>query len=584
MTNLKHFFKSTDNNLESSSSQVEYTSSSKDESKNKMQFFNTKEKSNISEIQLTHDECESIEGDPEHSTQMKQGLKARHIQIIALSGAIGTGLFVGSGSALATCGPAALFIGYVVLSMMVWLVMNQLSEMVTFIPIPGQCTLPALCFRYTGNSSFSFAAGLNLYYAQALIAPSEVTAAAYVIEYWSDVNSGAWITIFWVCMTLLEFCAVQYFGEVEFWIGLIKIFTITGLIILGIVIFFGGAPKSDGVLGFHYWKHPGSFAEHLATGNTARFLDCWTAIIKSAFAFILSPELITGCAGEAKNPRINLPKATSRFIYRMIFFYIFGSLTIGIMVAYNDETLLTAIATGEQGAAASPFVIGIKNFGIKILDHIINAAILTSAFSSGNSEFFSATRMLHSMALKGQVPRIFGRTNRWGVPYFSVALTSVISLVAYLNVSDSSSKVFTWLTNISTVSGFISWVFVGLCYLRFRKAIDYHNLNDRITFRPPLQIYGAYFTIFFFSIVALTNGYAVFFDFNGSDFVAAYITLPIVFGLYVGHMIFYKNYRLHAPLDEIDCITGLEEVEKQEAEYVAPVSKNIIMKIYYWLC
>ncbi|OXT13833.1 hypothetical protein B9K06_26055, partial [Bacillus sp. OG2] len=112
-------------------------------------------------------------------------------------------------------------------------------------------------------------------------------------------------------------------------------------------------------------------------------LACWSAVIKSAFAFILSPELITACASEAENPRVNLPKATSRFIYRMIFFYVFGSLAIGVMVAYNDPTLLEAIADGKSGAAASPFVIGIKNFGIKVLDHIINAAILTSAFSSG---------------------------------------------------------------------------------------------------------------------------------------------------------------------------------------------------------
>ncbi|KAG0682702.1 hypothetical protein C6P40_005273, partial [Pichia californica] len=228
---------------------------------------------------------------------------------------------------------------------------------------------------------------------------------------------------------------------------------------------------------------------------------------------------------------------------------------IGVMVAYNDPTLLEAIADGKSGAAASPFVIGIKNFGIKVLDHIVNAAILTSAFSCGNSEFFSATRMLHSMAVKGQLPRIIGRTNRFGVPYVAVTITGLIALVAYLNVSNSSSIVFTWLTNISTVSGFISWIFIGICYLQFRKAIDYHNLNDRVPYRPPFQIAGAYFTIFFFSLVSLTNGYAVFFDFNASDFVAAYITLPIVFVLYVGHIVWYRNYKGFKPPSEIDCIT-----------------------------
>ncbi|ODQ46487.1 hypothetical protein PICMEDRAFT_178563 [Pichia membranifaciens NRRL Y-2026] len=536
----------------------------------------------VNSVDLDLDDADS--GEKAYKTDMKQGLKSRHIQIIALAGAIGTGLFVGSGSGLATCGPAGLFVGYLILSLMVWLVMNQISEMVTFIPTPGQTTLPALCLRYTGNNSISFAAGMNLYYAQALIAPSELTAAAFVIQYWTSINPGAWITIFLVAMVALEFCAVQYFGEVEFWIGLIKIFTVIGLIIVGIVIFFGGAPASHGVLGFHFWKHPGAFTEHLVKGNTGKFLACWTSIIKSAFAFILAPELITACASEAQNPRVNLPKATSRFLYRMIFFYVLGSLTIGVIVAYNDKSLLEAIATGAQGAAASPFVIGIKNAGIKVLDHIVNAAILTSAFSCGNSQFFSATRMLHSMAIKGQVPKLFGRTNKYGVPYYSVSITGLISLVSYLNVSNSSSKVFTWLTNISTVSGFISWVFIGVVYIRFRKAIDYHNLNDRVTFRPKFQIAGAYFTIFFFTLIALTNGYAVFFDFNASDFVAAYVTIPIIFILLFGHMIWSKSFKLFAPLEEIDCITGLEEVEQQEAEYEAPVAKNWLMKVYFWLC
>ena len=517
-------------------------------------------------------------------TSMKKGLKSRHIQIIALAGAIGTGLFVGSGSALATCGPAALLVGYLILSIFVWLVMNQIAEVVTFIPIPGQTTIYALCQRYTGNKSLSFACGMNLYYAQALITPAEITAAAFVIQYWTDINPGAWIAIFWVTMVGIQFCAVKYFGEIEFWIGLIKIITITGLIILGVIIFFGGAPDSHGILGFHYWKHPGSFAEHLATGNTAKFLDCWTSIIKSAFAFILAPELITACAAEAEHPRVNLPKATSRFIYRMIFFYVCGSLTIGIMVAYNDPRLMSALASGSQGAAASPFVIGIQNCGIKVLNHIVNAAILTSAYSCGNSQFFSATRTLHSMALHGEVPKIFGRTNRWGVPYFSVAVTALISLVAFLNVSNSAAVVFTWLTNISTVSGFISWIFIGIIYLRYRQVLEFHNMDDRVTFRPPFQIYGAYCTIFFFSLVSITNGYAVFFDFNGNDFVAAYITLPIIFVLYTGHMLWYRNWKWYAPLEEIDCFTGLEEVEKDQREYVAPVASNFIMKIYYWLC
>lgn len=263
---------------------------------------------------------------------------------------------------------------------------------------------------------------------------------------------------------LLNIVAVSWYGEAEFWFATLKILAIIGLIILGVVLFFGGGPNHDR-LGFRYWDNPGAFNPYLVGGNTGRFLDFWTAFIKSGFSFIFSPELITTAAGEVEAPRRNIPKATNRFIYRVFAFYILGTLVIGVTVAYNDPKLMSAVASGSSSASASPFVIAIQNAGISGLNHVVNAAILISAWSSGNAWLFAGSRTLYSLACGGQAPKIFTRCNRNGVPYVAVLITWVVGLLSYLNLSDSGENVFYWFTNITTVGGFINWVLIGITYL-----------------------------------------------------------------------------------------------------------------------
>lgn len=522
---------------------------------------------------------DSLSGqDPE----VVRGLKARHIQLIALGGAIGTGLFIGSGSALSTCGPAPLLTSYLVMATCVWLVMNQLGEMVIFLPLSGEASTYALAKKYL-NRPLGFTVGWNLFYAHAMVAPSEVTACALIMSYWTDANSAIFISVFGITTIIINFLPVRYFGESEFCVAIIKILCITGLIILGVVIFFGGAPDQHGVLGFHYWKHPGAFVEYLVPGNTGRFLATWTAIVKSGFAFVLTPEVLASCAAEAQNPRRSMPKAFSRVVYRLIFFYVFGVLIVGIIVASNKKRLMNAIAAGESSGAASPFVIGIQEVGIKVLPHIINACILTSAYSAGTSQLYAASRSLHSMALNGDAPKFFATLNRWGIPYFSVAISSLFVFLAYLNCSQSSSTVFNWLSNIVSISGFISWMFVAMCYLRFRTIIDHHGLNERVPYRFPGMKYFAYFTGSFFGILAVTNGFYVFFpqNWSTSNFFAAYITILFVASLYIGSSAYYRVWRFVDPLD-VNISEQLLRVEAEEREVTVPAPTTILEKAWQY--
>ncbi|QLQ81237.1 hypothetical protein HG537_0E05930 [Torulaspora globosa] len=522
-----------------------------------------------------------VEKEPSH--QIVRGLKSRHIQLIALGSAIGTGLFIGSGGALSTCGPAPVLIAYIIMSAFIWTLMNQLTEMVTLVPLPGEASLNSLVRTYL-NRPLSFTCGWNLFYAMAMIAPAEITACALLVQYWTDANSAIFISIFVVATVVLTMLPVKFFGESEFWVCSIKILTITGLIIVGIVIFFGGGPAQDHVLGFHYWKHPGAFKEHLVPGSTGKFLAVWTAIIKSGFSFVLVPEVVTSCSAESTNPRRNMPRACSRFIYRLALFYVVGSLVIGVVVGSDNSSLLNAVSKGDSTAAASPFVIGIKEAGIKILPHIINACIMTSAYSCGTGVLYGSSRTLHAMAMRGEAPKIFKKVNRFGVPYYSTGCACLFTLLAYLNCSKSSSVVFNWLSNIATISGFVSWVLVSTVYLKFRKVIDQLDLNDRVPFRVRFQKIGAYCSIVFFTLLGLTNGYAVFIkgNWDTSTFFTCYITIGFVFLLFVGSTIYYKEVSFRNA-DEIakDLIPKIDICDEEERNEVVPVPKNLLEKIWY---
>ncbi|KAM0706311.1 hypothetical protein Q7P35_005637 [Cladosporium inversicolor] len=511
--------------------------------------------------------------------ETKRGLKSRHIQFLALGGAIGTGLFVGSGAILSLVGPAPLFMGYLSMMAIVYVVMNILAEMVTYLPMGG-ITVPYFVGRFV-DRSLAFATGWNYWYAYAILVAAEATAGSILLSYWdANMNPAVWITIILITILLLNIIAVPFFGEAEFWFASIKLITIIGLIIVGIVLFFGGGPEQTSRLGFRYWKTPGAFTPYLVPGDTGRFLGYWTAFVRAGFAFITSPELIALAAGETIAPRRNIPKAARRFIWRLAIFYGVASLIIGVIVPSDDPRLLSP----DSNASASPFVIGIQNAGIPVLNHIINAAILTSAWSAGNAFLFSGSRTLYGMALTGQAPKIFAQTNRYGVPWAAILATWAFGLLAYLNVSNSGAQVFTWFVNISTISGFIAWIVCLITYLRFRKAILYNDAYDTLPFKTPLQPYATWIALFVLIILTLTNGFHVFFPRNWSaaNFLAAYITLPIFLALYVGHKALRRT-PFAIKINEIDITTGKKEMDELAASYTEPAPKNWLHKAWLWV-
>lgn len=237
----------------------------------------------------------------------------------------------------------------------------------------------------------------------------EISAAAIVIQYWEGaegINVAAWITIVIVLVLALNLIAVSIYGEAEFCFAGIKIITIVGLLLLAFILDLGGGPSRDRI-GFRYWKNPGAMKPFYSNDpNTGRFLGLFSTLINAAFSYG-GVEIVAVAAGEAENPRKNIPKAVRRVFWRILFFYVLGALAIGVLVPYNDQNLLSAQQSGKKDAAQSPWVIAIDRAGIKGLPSVINAVILTSASSSANSFLYVGSRYMYALAQNGHAPKVF---------------------------------------------------------------------------------------------------------------------------------------------------------------------------------
>lgn len=240
--------------------------------------------------------------------------------------------------------------------------------------------------------------------------------------------------------------AVKWYGESEFWLSLGKVILIVGLLIYTFIAMLGGNPQHDR-FGFRFWRHPGSFAEYYKTGSLGRFLGFLQCLIQASFT-IAGPDYVSMAAGEAENPRVVMPRAYRKVFSRLMAFFVLGSLAVGINVPHDDTTLADALSGNTAGAAASPYVIGMIRLKIRVLPHIVNAAILTSAFSAGNSYVYCASRSLFGLALEGKAPKILTRCTRNGVPIYCVLLVLLISLLSFLQVSSGSAVVLKWFVNL----------------------------------------------------------------------------------------------------------------------------------------
>ncbi|KAL8968605.1 MAG: hypothetical protein Q9183_002385 [Haloplaca sp. 2 TL-2023] len=509
-----------------------------------------------------------------------RGLKSRHIQFIALGGTIGTGLFLGIGRALTQAGPLSIFLGYSFTGVAVYAMMMSLGEMATWLPFPG--AIPHFCARYV-DDAMGFAVGWNNWYHYAITLCAEIAAASVVIQFWNeaqDIDVAAWITLIIALVVCLNIVSVAIYGEAEFWFASIKIVTIVGLIIFAVVIDLGGGPTHDR-LGFRYWNDPGAMKAYKGTGSTGHFLGLFSTLVNAAYSYG-GVEMVAVAAGEAENPRHNIPKAVRRVFWRILLFYVLGSLAIGLVIPYNEPRLLGAIEHQEPGGAASPWVIAAYRASVPVLPSIINAVILTSATSSANAFLYTGSRYLYALAQNGQAPRFLLKCSKRGVPYYCIGITAAFSLLAYMACSSGANKVFVWFQNLVTTACLFTWMSISIAYIKFHAAMKVQGVDrSTLVFRSPYQPYTAYFSLVFFAIITVFNGFYSFGPFDAQGFVTSYVGIPIYFGLYIFWKVFKKT-RWLGPR-EADITSGKAAMDAADAHWPERKPRNVIERIWFWI-
>ncbi|GAB1318007.1 histidine permease [Madurella fahalii] len=487
------------------------------------------------------------------STLLARELKGRHLQMIAISGSIGTGLFVASGKALSDGGPGSLLLAYLIVGIMLYCTVQALGELAVVFPVAG--SFSAFSTRFL-DPSWGFAMGWNYALQWIVVLPLEIIAGALTIGYWDPyLPKSVFVTIFLIIIVVINLFGVKGYGEAEFVFAIIKVTAIVGFILLGIVINIGGTP-TGGYIGGTYWYDPGAF-------NNG-FKGLCSVFVTAAFAFA-GTELVGLAAAETANPRKSLPTAIKQVFWRITLFYIVSLTLVSLLVPYTEPRLLGA--TNVADASASPFVIAIESAGATILPSIMNGVILVSVISVGNSSVFGSSRTLAALAEQGQAPEIFAYVDRRGRPLVAILAASSVGLLAYLANVEAHVGVFDWLLAISGLSTIFTWASTCLAHIRLRSAWRHrHRSVSDMAFRAQAGVVGSWvgFVCNLFILAAQVWVAVSPLEVPGQgpktaqdrayDFFIQCLALPVVLIFWLGHKLWYGTS--YVKVEDMDIDTG----------------------------
>lgn len=491
---------------------------------------------------------EKLGGDKD--TKLHRGIKSRQLSMIAIGGAIGTGLWFASGGAISSSGPGGAMIAFGLMGIIVFFMMSSLGEMATQLPLVG--SFEAYANRFI-DPAFGFAVGWNYWFSWAITVAAEFVAAGLIVKYWlPDMPVTAVAMMSFVLLMGLNLISTKSFAEAEYWFAGIKVITVIIFLIVGVAMIAGIMGGHD--VGFQNWTLDGGDA------GKAPFVGGFAAMMSvfliAGFSF-QGTEIVGLAAAETADPQKNVPKAIKSVFWRILLFYIGSIFVVGTLIPFTSPDILGG---GVDNVAASPMTLVFRNAGFAAAASVMNAVILTSVLSCGNSGLYTASRMLHAMALRGNAPRFFSKVSKHGVPVYAVWATGLIAALSFFASIIGEGKIYAIFYNASGISGFIIWLGIAICHYRFRKAwVAQGRKIEDLKYKAFMYPFGPIFAMITITIVIFGANVWVFDDFTWFDFITNYILIPVTPLLYFVYKMKYKTKVV--PLSECDFTMPKETVD-----------------------